>query len=47
MNTYEIISRREKEVLSLIADELTIQEIAKTLFISHHTVISHRKKSDE
>lgn len=37
------ISPREKEVLHLIGREMTINEIAKTLYISHHTVISHRK----
>ena len=34
---------REKEVLFLIAHEYTIKEIARHLFISHHTAISHRK----
>jgi DNA-binding CsgD family transcriptional regulator len=37
------ITHRETEVLSLIAFESTIDEIAHTLHISHHTVISHRK----
>jgi len=37
------ISTREKEVLSLIADGLTNQQIAAQLFISLHTVESHRK----
>ena len=37
------ISEREQEVLKLIAHEHTINMIAKRLFISHHTVISHRK----
>lgn len=36
------ISRREKEVLRLIADELTTQEIAAKLFLSEKTVESHR-----
>jgi len=38
-----IISIREVEVLNLIALEYTINMIAAKLFISHHTVISHRK----
>ncbi|MEE9373418.1 MAG: helix-turn-helix transcriptional regulator [Saprospiraceae bacterium] len=37
------ISPREKEVLYLIAHEYTTHEIALELFISFHTVISHRK----
>lgn len=36
------LSRREKEVLKLIAQEFTTQEIADTLFISLKTVESHR-----
>ncbi|MEE9371718.1 MAG: helix-turn-helix transcriptional regulator [Saprospiraceae bacterium] len=41
--TYENISQREKEVLLLIAYENTTNVIANKLYISHHTVISHRK----
>lgn len=37
------ITRREKEILSLIVEELTTEEIAEKLFISASTVISHRK----
>ncbi|MEM8909715.1 MAG: response regulator transcription factor, partial [Bacteroidota bacterium] len=36
------ISRREKEVLQLIVEEFTTQEIADKLFISLKTVESHR-----
>lgn len=36
------ISRREKEVLKLIMEEFTTQEIANQLFISLKTVESHR-----
>jgi two-component system, NarL family, nitrate/nitrite response regulator NarL len=38
-----IISSREKEVLKLIAEGLTNPQIADKLFISLHTVDSHRK----
>jgi DNA-binding NarL/FixJ family response regulator len=38
-----IISSREKEVLELIADGFTNPQIAAKLFISLHTVDSHRK----
>ncbi|MDP5169486.1 MAG: response regulator transcription factor [Bacteroidia bacterium] len=36
------LTRREKEVLQLIVDELTTQEIADRLFLSPKTVESHR-----
>ena len=38
------ISSRELEVLQLVAEGHTDQEIASQLFISYHTVNSHRKK---
>jgi DNA-binding NarL/FixJ family response regulator len=38
-----VITRREKEVLALIADGLTNNEIAEKLFISITTVETHRK----
>jgi two-component system, NarL family, nitrate/nitrite response regulator NarL len=38
-----LISTREKEVLKLIASGLTNPQIAEKLFISLHTVDSHRK----
>lgn len=42
---YQIVelTDREKEVLILIAEELTTNEIADKLFISKHTVETHRK----
>ncbi|RXK82940.1 response regulator transcription factor [Filimonas effusa] len=39
---YVKITRREKEILQMIADELTTQEIADKLFLSTHTVDNHR-----
>lgn len=36
------ISKREKEILGLIIKEYTAQEIAKMLFISLHTVETHK-----
>ncbi len=37
------LTRREKEILKLIVEENTTDEIAKLLFIGNTTVISHRK----
>lgn len=37
------ITRREKEILQLIVEEMTTDEIAEKLFISNSTVVSHRK----
>jgi DNA-binding NarL/FixJ family response regulator len=42
LSAFPKISRREKEVLKLIINESTTQEIADTLFISLKTVESHR-----
>lgn len=38
-----VLSSREKEVLELIAEGFTNQQIAEKIFISPHTVDSHRK----
>lgn len=38
------LSERESEILKLIAEEYTQQQIADKLFISPHTVIFHRRK---
>ena len=38
-----VLTRREKDVLELIADGLTTQEIADRLFVSPTTVETHRK----
>ncbi|MGO3707694.1 MAG: response regulator [Mesonia hippocampi] len=37
------LTKREKEVLRLIAEEYTTQEIADELFLSKHTIESYRK----
>lgn len=37
------LTKREKEVLKLIAEENTTQEIADILFLSKHTIESYRK----
>jgi DNA-binding NarL/FixJ family response regulator len=37
------LSDREKEIVKLVAKGLTNKEIADTLFISPHTVMTHRK----
>jgi len=39
----EHISAREREVLQLISYEYTTKEIATTLFLSTHTIDSHKK----
>ncbi|MGB3005223.1 MAG: response regulator transcription factor [Chitinophagaceae bacterium] len=43
LNNIPVLSSREKEVLQLIADGFTNPQIAAKLFISLHTVDSHRK----
>ncbi len=43
LNTIPKLTRREKEVLAVAALGLTTQQIADKLFISTHTVDSHRK----
>jgi DNA-binding NarL/FixJ family response regulator len=41
-NTKQIVTRREKEILQLIVDEFTNQEIADKLYLSLRTVENHR-----
>ncbi len=38
-----IITNREKQVLHLIAYEYSTKEIARELYISHHTANTHRQ----
>lgn len=38
-----VVSTREVEVLQLISQGLTVKEIANILFLSTHTIISHKK----
>ena len=38
-----LLSKREYDVLHLISREYTTKEIANRLFVSTHTVISHRR----
>ncbi|WP_291870368.1 response regulator transcription factor [Maribacter sp.] len=42
-NKEVVLTTREKEVLKLIAEENTTQEIADILFLSKHTIESYRK----
>jgi DNA-binding NarL/FixJ family response regulator len=41
-NLFPDISQRELDVLKLICEEMNTQEIADKLFISKHTVETHR-----
>ena len=38
-----VLSRREKEILALIAEGYTSPQIAEKIFVSPHTVDTHRK----
>ncbi|WP_299007041.1 response regulator transcription factor [uncultured Tenacibaculum sp.] len=42
-DTMVTLTKREKDVLKLIAEEYTTQEIADKLFLSKHTIESYRK----
>lgn len=39
----QLITKREKEIIKLIADEFSTDEIAEQLFLSRHTVEAHKK----
>lgn len=38
-----ILSRREREIITLIGDELTTDDIAEKLILSKHTIETHKK----
>ncbi|OLY93771.1 hypothetical protein BUE76_19190 [Cnuella takakiae] len=40
---FALLTRREKEIISLLAEGKTTNDIAALLYISHHTVSTHRK----
>ncbi|MBL7741586.1 MAG: response regulator transcription factor [Chitinophagaceae bacterium] len=42
-NNIPVLTRREKEILQLLSEGLTSQEIASRLFLSSYTVDTHRK----
>lgn len=46
-NRVKVLSKRENQVLHLIAEEMTTSEIADTLNISFGTVETHRKNIRE
>jgi len=37
------VSYREREVLQLLSTGLTVKEVAAELFLSEHTIVSHKK----
>lgn len=39
----ETLSQREKEIIALVVKGMTNKEVADTLFLSVHTVITHRR----
>ena len=42
-NEFGQLTAREGELIRLISEELTMKEIAAQLFLSEHTVRTHRK----
>lgn len=40
----QVITQREIEIIKLIAEEFTTNEIADKLFLSHHTIENHRNR---
>lgn len=43
LKSFHKLSRRQREIATLIARDMTNREIAGKLFISHHTVATHVK----
>ena len=41
--TNNIVTKREKQIILLIAEEFTVDDIAEKLFLSRHTVETHKK----
>lgn len=41
---WDILSKREKEITKLLCEKMTSEHISKQLFISKHTVDTHRRK---
>ena len=37
------VTTRESQILQMISEGFTVKEIASSLFLSEHTVISHKK----
>ena len=42
-NIHPLITKRELEVLEEMSKGLTSKEIAQKMFVSNHTIISHKK----
>ena len=42
-NQNEKLTERELEIISLVSTGLTTTEIAAKLYLSHHTVFTHRR----
>ncbi|SDD75596.1 regulatory protein, luxR family [Mucilaginibacter pineti] len=43
----KLFTKREKDVLQWMAEGLSSKEIAKKLFVSEHTILTHRKNMQE
>lgn len=41
------VSGRETEILQMISEGYTVKEIASSLYLSEHTIISHKKNLSE
>jgi len=42
-----MVTKRELEVLKYLSKGFTVKEIAELLFVSQHTIISHKKNLSE
>ena len=43
MNKFGELTKREKQILKLVAEGMSTKQIAEELFLSHYTVSTHRK----